>query len=67
MAEQFDMNIFYAALRNGSYTSSQNSAPRPSNIQYAGDSAPNSNIVYMAESFNPQNIEYRNFCNKKEK
>lgn len=67
MAEQFDMNIFYAALTNGSYTPPHNSTQQSTNIQYVGDSAPKANIVYMAEGFNPHNIEYRNFSNKKDK
>ncbi len=67
MAEQFDMTIYNAALKNGSYTPSQNSIPQVSNIQYIGDSAPMSNIVYMAEGLNFHNVEYRNFSNNKEK
>lgn len=67
MAEQFDMTIYNDALKNGSYTPPQNSKPQVSNIQYVGDSAPISNIVYMAEGLNLHNFEYRNFNNNKEK
>lgn len=67
MAETFDMNIYNDALKQGSYTPPQNTEPQISNIQYIGDSAPSQNIVCMAESLNPHNVEYRNFCNKEDK
>lgn len=57
MAEQFDMNIYNIALKNGSYTPPKNDAsqtPTPS-FQCVGDSAPKQNLTSLLESYHPKN------------
>ena len=50
MPEQFDMEIYNIALRNGSYTEPKTDVRPTSNLVIVGDSAPNSNLTYLTES-----------------
>lgn len=71
MAEQFDMDLYNAILAGGgsNYTAPQNSAPQNStpHIVMTGDSAANPNLVCLTESYDPINVNYRNFSNGENK
>lgn len=64
MAEQFDMEIYDIALRNGSYTEPKADVRPTSNLVFVGDSALNSNLTYLTESKKQGNVEYKQFSNK---
>ena len=63
MSEQFDMEIYNIALRNGSYTESKTDVRPISNLVFVGDSAPNSNLTFLTESKKQGNVEYKQFSN----
>ena len=64
MAEQFDMEIYDIALRNGSYTEPKTDVRPTSNLVFVGDSALNSNLTYLTESKKQGNVESKQFSNK---
>ena len=63
MPEQFDMEIYNIALRNGSYTEPKTDVRPTSNLVFVGDSSPNSNLTYLTESKKQGNVEYKQFSN----
>lgn len=73
MAEQFNMDIYNAALEKGYYESPNDNFARNKNpnLVLSGDSgSPNKNLnlTYLAENYKPyNNIEYKQFSEDGEK
>lgn len=73
MAEQFDMDIYNAALEKGYYEPPKDNFARNknSNLVLSGDSGSqnkNLNLTHLAENYKPyNNIEYKQFCEDGEK
>ena len=67
MSEQFDMTIYNIALNNGSYTQKGKTLSQNISTQYVGENTSAPNVIYMAEGFNLNNIEQRNFSENEKK
>ncbi len=72
MAEQFNMDIYKAALEKGYYEPPKDNAGvnKSPNLVFLGDSVSfdkNSNLTRLAEDYKPHNIEFRQFSEDGEK